>query len=118
MGRIPTINCESNRREGKQAQFALNSPEALMRSHQSRNREKGNERGATQTRVTERGGAETDMPKCLAGITDPAGRTAFCRWTVRSVSDTLVGATRKSLDNGAHRRAVMGTVLFYTVALP
>ena len=115
--RVPMINCESNWREGKRAQFALKSPEALMRSHQSRNHEKGNGRGTTRTRRTERGGAKTNMPKFLAGITNPAGRTAFCRWTVRSVSDTLVWETRKSLDD-AHRRGAMGTVLFYMVALP
>lgn len=116
VARVPTINRESNWREGKRAQFALKSPEALMRSHQSRNHEKGNGRGTAWTR-TERGGAKTNMPKFLAGITNPAGRTAFCRWTVRSVSDTLVWETRKSLDE-AHRWDAMGTVLFYTVALP
>ena len=84
---------ESNWKEGKLAQFALNSPEVLMRSYQSRNREKGDERGTAQTRMPERRGAETNMPTFPAGITNPAGRTAFCRWTVRSVSDTLVWET-------------------------
>lgn len=48
------------------------------------------------------------MPKCSAGITDPAGRTALLQGTVRSVSDTLVVGTRKSLDDDAHRRGCDG----------
>lgn len=58
-----------------------------------------------------------NMPNVRAGTINTA-RTAFCMWTVRSVLDTLVWETRRSLGDDAHRQGVTGTVLVYTVALP
>ena len=59
-----------------------------------------------------------NMPNVRAGTIHTARRTAFCVWTVRSVLDTLVWETRRSLGDDAPRQGVTGTVLVYTVAPP